>query len=85
MTPDEARGVAAFLASSAVDAHFRALAGSTQVNATELRKLPLPPLATLIHIGERVGDNPSLPQIDEVVTAALMNTQLQPAAQAGGQ
>jgi adenine-specific DNA-methyltransferase len=71
MTHSEARGLAAFLASSGVDAHFRALAGSTQVNATELRKLPLPPLATLVHIGEVVGDNPSLEQIDRVVLAAL--------------
>lgn len=71
MTPAEARGLAAFLASSVVDAHFRALAGSTQVNATELRKLPLPPLAVLVNIGETVGDNPSLAHIDEIVTAAL--------------
>ncbi len=85
MTPAEARGISAFLASSVVDSHFRALAGSTQVNATELRKLPLPPLATLIRIGERVSDTPSLTQIDEIVTEALMNVQLQPAAQVGGQ
>jgi adenine-specific DNA-methyltransferase len=71
MTPAEARGLSAFLASSIVDAHFRALAGSTQVNATELRKLPLPPLPVLVHIGETVGDNPSLAHIDEVVTSAL--------------
>lgn len=83
MTPAEARGLAAFFASAAVDAHFRALAGSTQVNATELRKLPLPPLATLVHIGETVGDNPSLERIDLVVLAALAAA---PAAaeQAGG-
>lgn len=71
VTPAEARGLAAFLASSVVDAHFRALAGSTQVNATELRKLPLPPLAILVHIGETVGDKPDLEHIDRVVLAAL--------------
>ncbi|MYM23258.1 N-6 DNA methylase [Duganella sp. FT135W] len=71
MTPAEARGLAAFLASSVVDAHFRALAGSTQVNATELRKLPFPPLAVLVHIGEIVGDFPSLNRIDQVVNVAL--------------
>jgi adenine-specific DNA-methyltransferase len=82
MTPDEARGLAAFFASSVVDAHFRALAGSTQVNATELRKLPLPPLAVIVLIGETVGENPSLARIDEVVTDALA-MQL-PAARVGG-
>jgi adenine-specific DNA-methyltransferase len=71
MTPAEARGLSAFLASSAVDAYFRALAGSTQVNATELRKLPLPPLATLVHIGETVGNNPGLEHIDRIVIASL--------------
>jgi adenine-specific DNA-methyltransferase len=67
MTPNEGRGISAFLASKTVDAHFRALAGSTQINATELRKLPLPPLAVLVQIGERVGDNPTLETIDQVV------------------
>jgi len=71
VTPSEARGLAAFLASSAVDAHFRALAGSTQVNTTELRKLRLPPLATIVRIGELVGNNPSLERIDQVVLAEL--------------
>jgi len=71
MSPTEARGLSAFLASSIVDAHFRAFAGSTQVNATELRRLPLPPLPVLVHIGEIVGDNPSLTRIDEIVTGAL--------------
>jgi len=76
MTPAEARGLSAFLASSVVDAHFRALAGSTQVNATELRKLPMPPLAVLVSIGETVGNNPSLEHIDLVVLAALATAPL---------
>jgi adenine-specific DNA-methyltransferase len=83
MTPAEARGISAFLASSTVDAHLRALAGSTQVNATEMRKLPMPPLATLVHIGETVGDNPSLARIDEVVGEALAGP-LEHLVQVGG-
>lgn len=71
VTPSEARGLSAFLASTVVDAHFRALAGSTQVNAAELRKLPLPPLTTIVRIGELVGNNPTLERIDEVVLAEL--------------
>ena len=67
MTLEEARGLSAFLASSVVDAHFRALAGSTQVNATELRKLPLPPLAVVKEIGRSSTSNPTLAEIDSVV------------------
>ncbi len=71
MSQAEARGVSAFLASRVVDGHFRALAGSTQINATELRKLPLPPLAVLVRIGERVGATPALSTIDRVVDEEL--------------
>ena len=71
MTPFEARGLSAFLASSVVDQHFRALAGSTQVNATELRKLPLPPLELIEAIGQRVSAQPSLWEIDQVVGQVL--------------
>ncbi len=47
-------GIAAFLNSTLVDRYFRIANGNTQVNATELRKLPLPPLERLTKIGERV-------------------------------
>jgi len=51
---EEAMGIAAFLNSTLVDRYFRIANGNTQVNATELRKLPLPPLERLISIGKRV-------------------------------
>jgi len=79
ITPDEARGLSAFLASKLVDNHFRALAGSTQVNATELRKLPLPPLAVLVAIGQALPSNPSITAVDEVVALALADHQGQAA------
>lgn len=71
MSAYEARGLSAFLASKVVDDHFRALAGSTQVNATELRKLPLPPLAAIEDIGRAVSAKPSLAEIDELVSRVL--------------
>jgi adenine-specific DNA-methyltransferase len=71
MSITEARGLSAFLASKVVDEHFRALAGSTQVNAVELRKLPLPPLASLLAIGAQLPKAPTLAQIDAVVDAVL--------------
>ncbi len=72
MTPWEVRGLAAFLASDVVDAHLRAIAGSTQINATELRRLPLPPLAVIEKIGRAVSAKPSLQEIDAAVSMALL-------------
>lgn len=67
----EAVGLAAFLNSSVVDAHFRAIAGSTQVNATELRKLRLPPADLLRAIGSLLPDVSTLEQVDSAVAHAL--------------
>jgi adenine-specific DNA-methyltransferase len=67
MTPAEAKGLAAFLNSRLVDIHFRARAGSTQVNATELRKLTFPSLAVLVAIGQAVPEHAPLSQIDLIV------------------
>ncbi len=53
----EAIGLAAFLNSSLVDRYFRMLNGNTQVSATELRQLPLPPQEKLTRIGNRVINN----------------------------
>ncbi len=52
----EAVGIATFLSSSLVDRYFRITNGNTQVNATELRKLPLPPWERITCIGERVAN-----------------------------
>lgn len=72
ITVDEAKGLAAFLSSALVDAHVRALAGSTQINATDLRKLPLPPLAQLIEIGQRLPAQATFAQVDSVVDEVLL-------------
>ncbi len=72
MTIEQVRGLTAFLNSSLVDAYFRAVAGSTQVNATELRGLPLPPLRILEEIGRRVATLHALQQIDAVLDTLLL-------------
>lgn len=71
MTVDEVRGLSAFLSSDMVDRHFRGLAGSTQVNATELRMLPLPPLSAIENIGQSLPASPALRAVDAAVSAAL--------------
>lgn len=71
LTNTEVRGLAAYLVSSVVDVYFRAVAGSTQVNASELRKLPFPSMKTIVWIGEALAAEPSLADIDSTVAAAL--------------
>lgn len=51
LTEDETRGLAVLLNSAFMDSYFRIFSGNTQVSATELRKLPLPPLAAIIELG----------------------------------
>lgn len=67
LTADEVVGLAAFLNSRWVENYFRLSSGSTQVNATELRNLPLPPWEGIRRIGEK------LRQADEVSPVALVN------------
>lgn len=71
LTRSETIGLAAFLNSTVVDAHFRAVSGSTQVNATELRKLRLPPVESLKAIGSLLPDTPTLAEADHAVTMVL--------------
>ena len=64
---DAACGLAAYLNSKPVDDHLRSVLGSTQVNAVEMRNLPVPDLATLEAIGRNLESALSL---DEAVAAA---------------
>lgn len=43
LTDDETLGLAALFSSSLLDTYFRISNGNTQVSATELRAMPLPP------------------------------------------
>jgi len=70
LTETEALGLAALLNSSILDRYFRISNGNTQVSATELRAMPLPPLSVLTELGENVRqlpDTPTLEQIDNIV------------------
>jgi len=56
-----ARGLAAFLNTTAVDEHFRRFSGHTQVNATDLRLIKYPSREALIALGEWATRLPSEP------------------------
>ncbi|GFM83522.1 hypothetical protein PSCICN_42140 [Pseudomonas cichorii] len=68
----ETLGLSAFLNSKIVDAYFRAISGSTQVNATELRKLRFPPLESIVAIGDLLSDTPTLAEVDGAVERVLL-------------
>ena len=73
LTKPEAWGLAAYFNSSFVDRYFRAVSGNTQVNASEIRALPLPDRKTISRIGQDVekerDSSPS--RIDFIVGRAL--------------
>jgi adenine-specific DNA-methyltransferase len=56
LDPVLAKGLAAFLNSTLVDAHFRQFNGHTQVNATDLRNLRYPSRDALAKLGAELGE-----------------------------
>ncbi|MEH1863174.1 MAG: BsuBI/PstI family type II restriction endonuclease [Nostoc sp.] len=69
-----ARGLAAYLNSSLVDAFFRLFNGHTQVNATDLRNLKYPTIAQLMTVGLYITEHfPSQKEIDELVQKELLS------------
>jgi adenine-specific DNA-methyltransferase len=69
---DEVFGLAALFNSYLFDRYFRSISGNTQVNAAEIRSLPIPELATIAAIGSRVRRAPS--QLESVVLEELRVT-----------
>ena len=62
-----ARGLAAYLNSTLVDQYFRIFSGHTQVNATDLRKLPYPSVAELKALGRRITSKfPNQEEVDRL-------------------
>jgi adenine-specific DNA-methyltransferase len=69
----EALGLASLFNSALVDRYFRAISGNTQVNAAEIRAMPVPCLETIREIGQAVEKtNDRLPpNIEETVGEVL--------------
>ena len=54
LSEDEAWGLAALYSSRPMDTYFRTVNGNTQVNATELRTMPLPAHSAIVALGRGV-------------------------------
>ena len=64
-----AKGLCIWLNSTIVDAYFRTFSGHTQVNASDLRAMPFPDLATLHKMAE--GRGYALPEQEEIDLVVL--------------
>lgn len=70
---DEAFGLAALLNSTLIDRYFRAISGNTQVNAAEIRAMPMPDAQTITQIGRAASaiDDLAPPLVEKIVGDAL--------------
>ena len=73
LTRAEATGLSAVLGSALLDRFFRVSNGNTQVNATELRSLPLPGLPEITAIGEELLGAPDSSARAEEVFGRILN------------
>lgn len=64
LSEPECLGLAALFNSALLDRYFRSISGNTQVNAAELRTMPLPTLEVVRRIGDRLGSLSSLSRTD---------------------
>lgn len=73
LIPEEVLGLSALFNSALIDRYFRIINGNTQVNATEVRALPLPPIDVIQEIGSRIQKNQqsSLSETNEIVFRTL--------------
>jgi adenine-specific DNA-methyltransferase len=67
-----AKGLAAFLNSTIIDAYFRQFSGHTQVNAADLRSLRYPRWDSLVALGRRIGKSfPPQEDLDRLVEEVI--------------
>ncbi|MCI0518690.1 MAG: N-6 DNA methylase, partial [Chloroflexi bacterium] len=72
LSEEETIGLAALYNSALVDRYFRIVNGNTQVNATELRALPLPPLEVIQRLGSHIQESSHISQ--EAIEHLVVNT-----------
>ena len=71
---DLAKGLAVYLNSTIVDQYFRLFSGHTQVNATDLRKMPYPTHEQLVRLGAHLNERmPDQETIDAIIEKECLN------------
>jgi len=71
---DLAKGLAIYLNSTIVDQYFRLFSGHTQVNATDLRKIPYPTYEQILRLGAYVNKTmPNQEAIDSIIEKECLN------------
>jgi len=78
LTTEETIGLSGLLNSGLIDRYFRISNGNTQVNATELRALPIPPLSVITAIGKAIIKEADEVDLDAVVVQVLQTYMLIP-------
>jgi adenine-specific DNA-methyltransferase len=69
-----AKGLAIYLNSTIVDQYFRLFSGHTQVNATDLRKMPYPTYEQLMRLGAYIDEKmPDQETIDAIIEKECLN------------
>ncbi len=73
LAEDETYGITALFNSALLDRYFRAISGNTQVNATEIRNMKFPDLATIARIGRLIKKLSELQteKVEEIVLSEL--------------
>jgi len=71
---DLAKGLTLYLNSTIVDQYFRLFSGHTQVNATDLRKMPYPTHEQLVRFGAHLKERmPDQETIDAIIEKECLN------------
>lgn len=78
LTTEEAIGLSGLLNSGLIDRYFRISNGNTQVNATELRALPIPNLSIITAIGKAIINETHEADLDAIVVQVLQTFMLIP-------
>jgi adenine-specific DNA-methyltransferase len=76
LSEDEIWGISALFNSSLFDTYFRTFNGNTQVGASELKQIKMPPLEKIILVGEKVknSDQRNKKGIDSIINEVLLET-----------
>jgi adenine-specific DNA-methyltransferase len=76
LSEDEIWGISALFSSSLFDTYFRTFNGNTQVGASELKQIKMPPLKSIILLGKTLKaiTMPQKNDIDKIVNDILLET-----------